>query len=244
MSSGSPMGKAAKVLPLFFAVCIAAAALALPLPGAAQDTERAKIPDASGRDVPNLSGKWVNSSPMIGLKTIDGKSPPLNDKGTALYAVHSAHPDSDPIRLCQLHGEPRLLYTTYPFLILQYAKHVDFIHEPNHIFRLVNFGAELAPDADPVWLGNSSAKWDGDTLVIDSITYNDKTWLDYKGLPHSDQLKTQERYTLAADGKSINGVVVIDDPEYYTKPWSTAFTLKKLSGFSLREFICEDNHKM
>ena len=82
------------------------------------------------------------------------------------------------------------------------------------------------------------------TLVIDSINFNEKTWLDYRGLPHGEKLKTQERYTLAADGQTINGTVVIDDPDYYARPWTTAFTLKKLPGATLRESTCADDHRM
>jgi hypothetical protein len=193
---------------------------------------------------PNLTGKWINATPMIALKTVQGKDPPLNAKGRAEFAKHKANLKADPNNLCQMQGEPRLLYTAYAFLILQYQTHVDFVHEVNHTFRIVRFGATLDPDSDPIWLGHSSARMDSKALVIDSVNYNDKTWLDYQGLPHSDQLKTQERYTLSADGDTVNGTVVIDDPQDYSRPWTTAFTLKKMPGSTLRQFACADDHKM
>jgi hypothetical protein len=193
---------------------------------------------------PDLTGKWVNATPMAALKTDQGSEPPLNDKGRALLAKRKADPKSDPIRLCQLPGEPRLLYTAYPFLILQYTDHVDFVHEVNHISRFVDFVAKYNADAGPNWLGNATARWDGPVLVVDGHDYNDKTWLDYQGLPHGEKLKTEERYALAVDGKSIKASVRIDDPDYYTQPWTTTFTLKKLPGFLLKESVCEEDHHM
>ena len=181
---------------------------------------------------------------MVGLKTVDGKDPPLTAAGRALLARHRANPKDDPVTLCQIQGVPRILYTGYAFLILQYRTHVDFVHEVNHTFRIVKFAEKLDPDSDPLWLGHGSARIDGKSLVIDSIGYNDKTWLDYKGLPHGEKLKTQERYTLAADGETINGTVLIDDPQFYSRPWTTAFTLNKLPGTSLRQMACIDDHKM
>jgi hypothetical protein len=193
---------------------------------------------------PNLSGKWINTTPMIALKTTTGAAPPLNAAGKALYAQHKANMKADPINECLMQGEPRLLYTKYPFLILDYDKHVDFVHTVNHTFRITYFGEKLDPDSDPQWLGHPTAKWEGKTLVIDSINYNGETWLDYTGLPHGTQLKTEERYTLSADGKTIAGKVTITDPEFYTKPWTTSFTLKKLPGYDLEQTSCMADHKM
>lgn len=193
---------------------------------------------------PNFNGKWINTTPMIALKTVQGAAPPLNAKGRAEYARRKADPKSDPNNLCQMQGEPRLLYTSHPFLILQYDKHVDFVHEVNHTFRIVHFGEAIDPDADPHWLGHASASWDGKTLVIDSSIFNDKTWLDYSGLPHGEKLKTQERYTLSEDGQSISGLVVIDDPEFYARSWTTTFTLRKMPGYSMKQLVCIDDHQM
>jgi len=179
---------------------------------------------------------------MAALKTTSGGAPPLNAKGKEEYAKNKA--GKDPISECLMQGEPRLLFTKYPFLIMQYDKHVDFLHEANHTFRITYFGQELDPEADPTWLGHPTAKWDGKTLVIFSNRFNGDTWLDYSGLPHGEQLTTEEHYTLSPDGKTINGTVTINDPEYYTQPWTAAFTLKKQPGYSLEQFSCMADHKM
>jgi hypothetical protein len=198
------------------------------------------------KGVPNFTGKWINATPMAALKTTDGGAPPLTAKGKEAFAKNKAEKAAgkDPINSCLMQGEPRLLFTKYPFLIMQYGKHVDFLHQANHTFRITYFDQKLDPDADPTWLGHPTAKWDGKTLVIFSNNYNGETWLDYAGLPHGEKLTTEERYTLSADGKTINGTVKISDPEYYSKPWTAAFTLKKQPGYSLEQYSCMADHHM
>ena len=231
-------------------LALAAGALALGLaaaPALAADAEAGgtTIHDAPGKDVPNFTGKWINATPMAALKPASG-AVPLTAMGKEAYAKNKADKaaGNDPLTLCHMHGEPRLLFTKYPFLIMQYGGHVDFLHQANHTFRITYFNAPVDPDADPIWLGHPTAKWEGKTLVIDSGNYNAETWLDYSGLPHGEKLTTEERYTLSADGKTINGKVKITDPDYYTKPWTAAFTLKKEPGFSLEQFSCMADHKM
>lgn len=221
-----------------FAMASAAPALAQGTAGGAAISGTPKSGTA------NFNGKWLNATPMAALKPIGGGAPPLTAKGKAEYAKNKANPKSDPINECLLHGQPRLLFTKYPFLIMQYDTHVDFVHEVNHTFLITYFGEKLDPEADPLWLGHTSARWDGKTLVLDGANYNDQTWLDYTGLPHGTQLKTEERFKLSADGKTINGQVTITDPEYFTKPWTAAFTLKKQPGNTLRQFACMADHKM
>ena len=214
---------------------LAAGATAAPTAGGAVISDTPK-------GVPNFTGKWINATPQAALKTSTGAAPPLNAKGKEEQAKNKKEPD--PLTLCHMHGEPRLLYTKYPFLIMQYGKHVDFLHQANHTFRITYFGAKLDPEADPTWLGHPTAKWEGKTLVIDSNQYNAETWLDYSGLPHGEKLTTEERYTLSADGKAINGTVKITDPEFYSKPWTAAFTLKKEPGYALEQYSCMADHKM
>ena len=224
---------------------IAGLAMTAAMPAAAQGpVGGAPVFGAPKAGVPNFNGKWINTTPQVALKQANGAAPPLNAAGKALYAKHKANMKADPINECLLQGEPRLLYTKYPFLILQYDKHVDFVHETNHTFLITYFGQPLDPESDPRWLGNTTAKWEGKTLVLDGINYNNETWLDYTGLPHGLQLKTQERFTLSADGKTVNGKVIITDPEFYTKPWTAAFTLKKQPGYTLRQFACMADHHM
>jgi hypothetical protein len=199
---------------------------------------------------PNLSGVWQMPAPIRSLKTIDGKDPPLLPAAQAEYARRrsalKADPNSDPVSKCWMQGVPRLLYAPYPVLITQERDRVDFVHEANHTFRVISLKKPLPQqdaDLDPQWLGYSAGHWAGRTLVIDTIGFNDKTWLDYSGLPHGKKLKVQERYTLKGDGR-IEGAVTITDPDTYSRPWTTAFTLVKKPGYELKESVCVRDHRM
>jgi hypothetical protein len=197
---------------------------------------------------PNLTGKWAMPKPITHLLTSEGKEPPLNAAGKAEYARRQAALKAgdrkvDPISDCLMHGTPRLLYSPYPFLILQTTRSVDFVHEANHTVRIIYWDKELPDDSDPDYLGYSIARFEGPTLVIDTIGLNDKTWLDYSGLPHGEKLKVEERYTLSGHD-TIKGSVKITDPDFYTTPWSTSFTLNRQPGMNLKENVCTDTHKM
>jgi hypothetical protein len=197
---------------------------------------------------PDLTGKWLMPGPVTHMLTADGREPPLNAAGKAEYAKRQAalkHGDRsiDPITRCLMHGTPRLLYAPYPFLILQTTRNVNFVHEVNHTFRNLYWDEKLPEDPDPTYLGSSIARWEGKILVIDSIGFNDLTWLDYSGLPHGEKLKVQERYTLKGHD-TIEGSVSITDPDYYTASWTSRFTLKRQPGMELKESVCTDTHRM
>ena len=197
---------------------------------------------------PNLTGKWAMPQPIRHLLTAEGREPPLNAAGKAEYARRQAALKAgdkkiDPISDCLMHGTPRLLYAPYPFLILQTTRSVNFVHEVNHTFRIIYWDKSFPEDADPDYLGYSIAHFEGPTLVIDTIAFNDKTWLDYSGLPHGEKLKVQERYSLSGPD-AIRGSVTITDPDYYSAPWTTNFTLKRQPGMDLKENVCMDTHRM
>ena len=197
---------------------------------------------------PNLTGKWAMPRRVTHLLTVEGREPPLNAAGKAEYARRQAALKAgdkkiDPISDCLMHGTPRLLYAPYPFLILQTTRSVNFVHEVNHTFRIIYWDKSFPEDADPDYLGYSIAHFEGPTLVIDTIAFNDKTWLDYSGLPHGEKLKVQERYSLSGPD-AIRGSVTITDPDYYSAPWTTNFTLKRQPGMNLKENVCMDTHRM
>jgi hypothetical protein len=198
--------------------------------------------------IPNLTGKWMMTKPVTHLLTAEGKEPPLNGAGKAEYdrrraALQTGNHAIDPTDACLLHGTPRLLYAPYPFLILQTTRSVNFVHEVNHTFRIIYWDKALPDDPDPDYLGYSIARFEGRTLVIDTIGQNDKTWLDYSGLPHGEQLKVEERYTLTGPN-TIKGSVTLTDPQFYTAPWTTNFELRKQPGMDIKENVCMATHRM
>lgn len=227
---------------------LAAVLAGTPALGAQSATDTAPLFEQPAAGAPNFTGKWLNTKPGGRSLTSDGHEPPLNAAGQAEYAQRQAALKSgdrkiDPISTCLMHGIPRLLYTPYPFLILQTTRNITFVHEANHTFRIIYWDKAPPNDADPTYLGMASAHLDGKTLIIDSVAFNDLTWLDYSGLPHGEKLTVQERYTLS-NPQTISGSVLITDPQYYTAPWTARFTLKRQPGMDLKESVCMDTHTM
>jgi hypothetical protein len=225
-----------------------AAAFLVAVPAFAAPSTDAPVFEQPAPGTPDLTGKWAMPKAVAHLLTSDGKEPPLTDAGKAAYAkrqtaLKGGNRKIDPVSDCLMHGTPRLLYAPYPFLILQTTRSVNFVHEANHTIRIIYWDKELPDDPDPNYLGYSIARFEGSTLVIDTIGLNDKTWLDYSGLPHGEKLKVQERYTLSGHN-TIKGTVQITDPDFYTAPWTTQFTLNRQPGMDLKESVCMDTHKM
>jgi hypothetical protein len=119
-----------------------------------------------------------------------------------------------------------------------------FLFEGNiHSFRQIFTDGRPHPaDPDPTWYGHSTAKWDGDTLVVDTVGYNDKFWFDFRGHPHSEKLHTVERYT-RKDLGTLENIVTIEDPVYYTKPFTLSFTATLRQNDELMEYICQENNQ-
>jgi hypothetical protein len=247
MSRRLPMTEAPRARhAVLWAALLLAGVLPLAVPVQAADEAPVFGQPAAGQ--PNLTGKWQMTRTVTHLLTSSGAEPPLNAAGQAEYAKRQAalkagDHSGDPLSHCLLHGTPRLLYSPYPFLILETTRDVNFVFEANHTFRNIYWDAKLPEDPDPTYLGSAIARWDGSTLVIDSTGFNDLTWLDYSGLPHGEKLQVQERYTLKGHD-TIEGSVRITDPDYYTASWESRFTLKRQPGMDLKESVCLDTHHM
>jgi hypothetical protein len=149
----------------------------------------------------------------------------------------------DPEGKCLPPGVPRLNATPFPFQIFQAADRVIFLYEGGaHSWRVVyTDGRPHAKDPNPTYLGDSVGRWDGDTLVVDAIGFNDRTWLDQDGHPHSEDLHVVERYT-RTDELTLRYEITIDDPKTYTKPWTTSYLIPWSPGNELLEYICQENN--
>src|SRR5689334_1541609 len=118
-----------------------------------------------------------------------------------------------------------------------------FLYESRTIYRQVFLdGRPLPKDPQPTWMGYSVGHWDGDTLVVETIGQNGKTWLDMRGLPGTEELKVTEKYTRPTVGQ-INIDVTIDDPKAYTKPWNVKLAWRLVPDTDLIESICEENSR-
>jgi hypothetical protein len=150
----------------------------------------------------------------------------------------------DPEARCMPAGLPRYMFTPYPFEMIQTGKRVIFLYEGSaHIWRSVPIGDNLKHPADPnpTWMGDSIGRWEGDTLVIDVVGFNDKAWLDQAGHPHTEALHLIERFT-RTDALTLKYQVTVDDPKTYSRPWTTSLTIPYLPGGHLMEYICQEDN--
>ncbi len=131
----------------------------------------------------------------------------------------------------------------YPIQIVQYGNYIALLFEQNTWFHVVAMNRDHPKNLQPTWFGDSIGKWDGDTLVIDTIGFNGRTRLDTIGHPHSDQMHLVERYKLT-DPDHISYEVTVDDPKTFTKPWTNARVFPRMpAGSELIEYSCEENNR-
>jgi hypothetical protein len=194
---------------------------------------------------PDLTGVWFITQPVEAIRTTDGKLPPLLPAAKAVYDQHlvaAARGDRsfDGTTRCLPPGLPRLMLVNRPFEILQRPKTIYFIHELNRLPRRAYLDESLPTDVDPKYLGYSVARWEGDTLVIESAGFDEGTLLDAAGLPHSDALHLTERYRLDRGGKRLRAVFTVEDGKTFAAPWHFTAEYVKRSGYELRENVCAD----
>lgn len=144
---------------------------------------------------------------------------------------------------CLPAGLTRLVNTPNPMEIVQTPKKVAFLFEGFSEFIVVpTDGRKHKPNLDPLWRGDSIGWYEGDTLIVDSVAFNDRTRLDTIGHPHSDQMHIVQRFT-HKDATHIDFEITVEDPKAYTKPFSNkrVFTLRP--DWELMEYSCMENNK-
>jgi len=227
---------------------------AAPAGGSANpDTQKAKgkgrgpaVPTGPTPHLPDgrvdLSGVWNGGGPVGALAQglAPGETIPLSELGKKVMASRLSK--DDPEANCLPTGVPRI--APYPWRILQTDKLVYFLFEGNiHSFRQIfTDGRKHPDDPDPTWYGHSTGTYEGDTLVIDTVGFNDKFWFDFAGHPHSEQLHTVERWT-RKDLGTLENKVTITDPAMYTKPFTLTFTARLRPNEDLMEYICQENQQ-
>jgi len=150
---------------------------------------------------------------------------------------------ADPESKCYLPGVPRITYMPHPFQIVQTRDHIAILYEYLHAQRIIyTDGRPHLPGViDTLWLGDSIGRWEGDSLVVDIIHFNNESWFDRTGNFHSEALHVIERYTpMSAD--HIQYEVTIEDPKVFTRPWKMTMPLyrRKESRIRLLEYECVD----
>ncbi|HXI99962.1 MAG TPA: hypothetical protein VNH44_01990 [Micropepsaceae bacterium] len=182
----------------------------------------------------DANGNDVSTNAYIG----DYKSPLLTAWGSATLKklAEDAIQGKDPFwpaTFCYPFG-PTALLQPEPVLLLQEPDKVTIFYQRDHQVRHVYLNVPHSKNPKPSWYGESVGHYDGDTLVVDTIGFNDKTYIDRYGVPFSDQLHLIERYQAASDGKSMQVEITYDDPKTFTKQW------KALSKYRLGRLLPEE----
>ena len=157
--------------------------------------------------------------------------------GGAYTALNS----NDPNIACLPPGVPNVYIHAYPVEFLQVPGRTIMFFEYGHFVRQIfTDGREHEKDANPTWMGDSIGKWEGDTLVVDSVGFNDKTWLDVAGHPHSEAMRVVERMR-RVDHDTLIIDISIEDPQAYTGTLKTQRKYILKPSWNIMEYICEDN---
>jgi hypothetical protein len=208
----------------------------------AESAAKAKTIKVTPRDLSGLWGLGVNGfnldqravPPMTpaGQARYDSNKPGLGPRGVPL--------GNDPMLVCDPLGYPRLFTYNYGMEFIQAPGRMMQFFEWGHTWRTIWMDGRALPKPGTVearWLGYAIGRWDGDTFVIESAGFDDRSWLDQDGHPHSDEMRMVERYRRAGPD-TMQVTVTLDDPKTYTKPWVTTTTLRLNPAAEIGEYFC------
>jgi hypothetical protein len=135
------------------------------------------------------------------------------------------HATLDPEAKCYLSGVPRITFMPFPFQIVQQKDKVNVLYEYNHTIREIYMNGNPHPEGHiDWWMGDSRGRWDGNTLVVDSVDFSEDTWFDRAGNYHSDALHVVERFTPISP-YHIRYDVTVEDPKVFARPWNISTIL-------------------
>jgi hypothetical protein len=196
-------------------------------------------PEEKGLWLPRDRSDLGRRSTLAPVETI-----PFQPWAKALYEDRQIH-ELEPHTRCRASGVSRQFQTPYG---------VDIVHIPEehriyifdvggpHTFRVIYMDGRPHPKGQrPSSYGHSVGWWEDDTLVVESTNFSEDFWLDRTGLPHTEKLRTVERFT-RTDFNTMKYEVLIDDPGVYTRAWGGGFDFRWSADTELFEFICQDNN--
>jgi hypothetical protein len=235
------------------AAATAGMCVAMVMFGAAQGPQTSTVPRTpEGR--PDLQGIWQAMTPAVwdiqdhsarlgvpaGRGLVDGNEIPYLPSALARRQENFKNRlTGDPEAKCFMVGVPRITYMPYPFQVVQTPRQVTILYEYVHTVRTIYIDSPHPKGPIQWWMGDSRARWEGDTLVVDVVHFTDQTRFDRSGNYHSDALHVVERYTRTSPDHMLYEAT-IEDPEVFSKPWKISLPLyRRLEpGARILEYEC------
>jgi len=203
---------------------------------------------------PNLSAPAPRTadgkSDLSGLWSIGGLGYATNITDVELLPAANAifqkrletYGADDPATSCLPEGPRSGLAGLDPLRIVQTPNMVVMLYETGTFRMIYTDGRPLPKDLNPTWMGYSIGRWDGDTFIVDTVGFNDKTWLDFGGRPHSEALRVTERFRRTNFGH-MDLEMTFDDPKSYVKPFEIKVGVNYIADDDLIENVCLENEK-
>jgi len=196
---------------------------------------------AAAQSRPDFSGIWIASTADISTLLLPGEEISFTAYGAERYK--KADMANSPSYKCLPYGPTRGLQSTNPFQIIQAPDLLAIITE--HIdYRLIYADGRGHPEDIldyPEWMGHSTGKWEGDTIVVDTIAMREETWLDTAGFEHSDKLHLTERLQKTGPD-NFRITVTVEDPVFFTKPFTYSRVARRMpKDVRLMPARCADN---
>jgi hypothetical protein len=201
---------------------------------------------------PDLSGIYWATQYNAKIQIVGGGELPLTPAGKAAYDENIAGLKDGSVvdaarRYCVPDGLPRVLATPYPFEIVHGPPgQITIIYELNHQVRAIAMDKPMPSEkvliSLPFYNGHSVGRFEGDTLVVESAGFNDKTFIDATGAPHTDEMRTVERIR-KINPTQLEIVITVHDPQYYTKDWQARFAYNLRNDVRLEDYLCGEPHR-
>jgi hypothetical protein len=187
---------------------------------------------------PDFTGVW------FAQRTVDAGKPELLPWAEALLRERAANNGKDaPGARCLPRGITNA-GALFPYKLVQTPTLLVMLFEddiPSH--RQVFLDGRAHPqDPNPMWMGHSIGHWEGETLVIDTVGFDDRSWLDSAGHPHTEMMHVIERFR-RPDFGHLEIEITIDDPGAYAKPWKITRASELDAGDDIGEYVCTENEK-
>jgi hypothetical protein len=204
---------------------------------------------SSAADI-DISGVWNATSGVYEFASFSKDDPPMTpwcwERFKAAKPSQGPHgvkltETNDPVYKCSPPGMPYIYIQLFPMQIIQTSKEVIELFEYDHSVRHIFVDGRKHPaDLKPSYNGHSIGHWEGDTLVVDTIGLNGKTWLDRVGHPESEQMHIVE-HIRRVDQQTLQVDLNFEDAKSYTKPWSAQIRFRLHPDWDILEHVCEDN---